>query len=102
MKCGQGSLPVGVMRNAYALQRFQLNAAPAVVFALHACQPSVDRPLGLAGGAVVLRTRQPSRIMSAAFSAIIMIAALGLAFTICGMTEASATRRPSIPCTFSR
>jgi len=39
------------------------------------------------------------RIRSAAFSPIMMAAALVLTGTILGMTEASATRRPARPCT---
>ena len=42
---------------------------------------------------------QDSRIIAAAFSAIITQAALVLPLVMVGITEASATRRPSMPCT---
>ncbi len=40
---------------------------------------------------------QLARMRSETFSAIMMIAAFGFAETICGMTEASMTRSPSVP-----
>src|SRR4249919_770453 len=40
-------------------------------------------------------------IISAAFSPIMMVGALVLPPTKVGMIEASTTRRPSVPCTFS-
>src|SRR3981081_1017946 len=43
---------------------------------------------------------QLSAIRSDAFSAIIRVAALVLADGIVGMTDASTTRRPAVPCTF--
>jgi len=52
MECGQGCLPVGVVRNADALQGFERHFPPAVVVALHAGEPS-RQPLcgkGVAGG----------------------------------------------------
>jgi len=44
MECGESGVPVGVMFSADALERFERYLAPAVVFALHACQPS-GKPL---------------------------------------------------------
>ena len=52
VECGQGGLPVGVMRNADALEGFEHYFPPAVVIALHACH-STGKPLrgkGIAGG----------------------------------------------------
>jgi len=52
LECGQGCLPVGVMRNADALEGFERHLPPAVVVALHAGEPS-RQPLcgkGVAGG----------------------------------------------------
>ena len=40
MECGQGCLPVGVVRNADALEWFERYRGPAVVVALHAGVPS--------------------------------------------------------------
>ena len=44
VECGKGGLPVGVMRNADALQGFERYPALAIVIALHACEPS-GKPL---------------------------------------------------------
>ena len=51
--------------------------------------------------AAVARNQPAASIMSAAFSAIIMVGALVLPPISVGMTEASTTRSPSRPRTFS-
>ena len=43
-----------------------------------------------------------SAITSEARSAIAIVAAFVLPLTIVGMTDASTTRKPSVPCTFNR
>jgi hypothetical protein len=51
VECGKGGLPIRVMRNADALEGFERYLAPAVVFTLHAREPS-GKPLrgkGIAG-----------------------------------------------------
>ena len=40
MECGNACLPVGVMRNSDALERFERYLDPAVVDALHAREPA--------------------------------------------------------------
>ena len=52
VECGKCCLPVGVVRGANVLEWFERYRGPAVVLALHACQPS-GKPLrdkGVAGG----------------------------------------------------
>jgi hypothetical protein len=51
MECGESGLPVGVIRDADALDWFERYLASAVVFTLHAREPS-GKPLrgkGIAG-----------------------------------------------------
>ena len=51
MECGESGLPVGVMFSSDALEGFERYLAPAVVVALHACQPpgKPQRGEGIAG-----------------------------------------------------
>jgi hypothetical protein len=52
VECAQGGLPVGFKRNADALQWLDAYLPAAVVFAMHACEPSGKslRGKGVAGG----------------------------------------------------
>src|SRR5262249_28166650 len=62
----------------------------------HGCGSTrLDRRVKPAG------SRYPASTRSAAFSPIMMQGALVLALTSVGMIEASATRKPASPCTFS-
>ena len=54
LECAKGCLPIGVMRNADALQGFERHPGPAVVFAWEVLSPSENEELN--GSRLALKT----------------------------------------------